>query len=569
MNGARNGADTPELSDFSRERAELTAVLDSRTFSRTPTLSRFLSYVCERRFEGRGDQIKEYNIAVEALGRGADFNPEKDSVVRVEAYRLRKRLTRYYQTEGAGRALEIVIRPGHYYPAFLPREALQGINGLHGIHGSSAAKTGIEAETAEAETEQKPDLAHPAARQENSLDRVSAVPPPFAGQQARRRSRVRVLGAAGAVLLLCLVLVQMFGMLRTGTAPPPGVEQFSLPPAIAGTETGAVRILAGSWDYPYADLEGRNWVGDRFFAGGHELTTLGEPILGGWDDQLFRTHRAGDFRYDIPLQPGSYQLSLFFSERVFGPGNPAGRGEVSRLFNVLLNGEPLLKEFDIIANAGGPNTAAIKVFRDVSPGPDGFVQLEFQSVKAQATLSAIELKPMVGGKTAPIRILAGRSAFVYGADGRAWGPDRYFAGGQTVARQNAVRSAADPNLYTAERYGNFTYALPVAQGKYKLTLGFVETWWGKSNPGGAGEGARVFHVYCNGAALLENFDILREAGGENRAIEKVFHDLSPNAQGKIVLSFVPVENYACLNFIELEDETPAEYITKAAAEPEF
>ena len=556
MNGVRKGADTPDLSGFSAERAELAAVLDSRTFSRTPTLSRFLSYVCERHLEGQGAQIKEYNIAVEGLGRPADFNPEKDSVVRVEAYRLRKRLRRYYQSEGADRPLEIVIPPGHYYPAFVPRQAMNG--------AGAGPQAGSEDDRLETDT--APPFRRSAGEHDGgSAGLVRTASPPFPSQQSRPRSRLRILVAAGGTVLVGLVLAQVFGMLHDGIEQPPGagVEQFPVLSLLPVAETAATRIMAGSWEYPYADTEGRTWVGDRFFSGGKELTIAGERMQGGWDDQLFRTHREGNFRYDIPLEPGSYELSLYFSERIFGPGNPAGRGEVSRLFNVLLNGGTLLKEFDIIADAGGPNTAAIRVFRDITPAADGFVHLEFQSVKSQAALSAIELKPMIGGKTAPIRILAGRSAYVYGADGRTWGPDRYFDGGQTVARQNAVSGGADPNLYTAERYGNFTYTLPVAHGTYKLTLGFAETWWGRTNPGGSAEGARVFNVYCNGAALLENFDILREAGGENRTIEKVFHGITPNAQGKIVLSFVPVENYACLNFLELEDETPAQYITKA------
>jgi hypothetical protein len=91
----------------------------------------------------------------------------------------------------------------------------------------------------------------------------------------------------------------------------------------------------------------------------------------------------GDFRYDIPLEPASYELSLYFSERVFGPGNPAGRGEVSRLFDVLLNGETLLDDFDILADAGRPDAPTVKAFRGVSPAADGFAHLEFRSVKSR------------------------------------------------------------------------------------------------------------------------------------------------------------------------------------------
>ena len=66
---------------------------------------------------------------------------------------------------------------------------------------------------------------------------------------------------------------------------------------------------------------------------------------------------------------------------------------------------------------------------------------------------------------------------------------------------------------------------------------------------------RVFDVFCNGVALLRNFDTFRAAGGPQRAVEKTFHGITPNAQGKIVLSFVPVENYASVNAVEVVEET--------------
>ena len=69
-----------------------------------------------------------------------------------------------------------------------------------------------------------------------------------------------------------------------------------------------------------------------------------------------------------------------------------------------------------------------------------------------------------------------------------------------------------------------------------------------------GKGVRIFDVYCNGQVLLKNFDVFKEAGGQNIAIDKVFHKILPNAQGKIVLSFHPVKDYACLSALEVVSE---------------
>jgi hypothetical protein len=55
--------------------------------------------------------------------------------------------------------------------------------------------------------------------------------------------------------------------------------------------------------------------------------------------------------------------------------------------------------------------------------------------------------------------------------------------------------------------------------------------------------------------LLHSFDIFKEAGGANRALDKTFHGLEPNAQGLLKLSFVPKENYAQVNAIEVVDES--------------
>src|ERR1700731_1530048 len=113
----------PSTIGMREEKAELVAVFASGIFSRAPGLAHMLRYVCTKYFEGQSDQVKEYNIAVEALGRPADFDQKRDSIVRVEAHRLRKRLREYYQAEGADHTIRIEIPPGQYAPKFLPMGA--------------------------------------------------------------------------------------------------------------------------------------------------------------------------------------------------------------------------------------------------------------------------------------------------------------------------------------------------------------------------------------------------------------------------------------------------------------
>jgi len=99
-------------------RAELAAVRGSELFSRTPALANLLTYLCEKTFAGEAHQIKEYTIAVEVFGRRVDYDQEADSIVRVEAARLRKRLKQFYEGPGAHHRIHIAIPVGQYVPVF-------------------------------------------------------------------------------------------------------------------------------------------------------------------------------------------------------------------------------------------------------------------------------------------------------------------------------------------------------------------------------------------------------------------------------------------------------------------
>ncbi|HEY5796257.1 MAG TPA: hypothetical protein VIU82_14710 [Bosea sp. (in: a-proteobacteria)] len=99
-------------------RAGLARVLASDAFRAAPQLSAFLGFIVERAVEGRAAELKGYTIAVEAFGRSADFDPQTDPIVRVEAGRLRRALTQYYAGEGAQDPLRISMPVGAYVPAF-------------------------------------------------------------------------------------------------------------------------------------------------------------------------------------------------------------------------------------------------------------------------------------------------------------------------------------------------------------------------------------------------------------------------------------------------------------------
>ena len=121
--GPADGDHSPvNSSDFSEEREELERVIGSAAISRSASLVRFLSFICNKHFEGKTAEIREYTIAVEALGRKeSNFDSQADPIVRVTARALRKKLAEYYQNEGRDHRLQIVLPLGHYIPQFIRR----------------------------------------------------------------------------------------------------------------------------------------------------------------------------------------------------------------------------------------------------------------------------------------------------------------------------------------------------------------------------------------------------------------------------------------------------------------
>ncbi|HVT96916.1 MAG TPA: hypothetical protein VHE33_05365 [Acidobacteriaceae bacterium] len=105
------------VSQFEK-REELRRVLESRQFAAAPKRARFLEFVCEQTFLGNGEKLNEYLIGVEVYGRGTEFNPQKDPIVRVQAHEIRRCLRKYYEENAAESALRIDLPAGHYIPVF-------------------------------------------------------------------------------------------------------------------------------------------------------------------------------------------------------------------------------------------------------------------------------------------------------------------------------------------------------------------------------------------------------------------------------------------------------------------
>jgi Malectin domain len=525
------------LASSPQARLAVDRVLHSGIFEKAPRLEKFFLYICRLHFEGRAGQIKEYSIAIEALGRPADFDPKKDSIVRVEAHRLRKRLEEYYRGPGVGDPVHIVIPNGQYRPHFVlrrtgPQQPFEQV----APRPSTAVVT-----ISEADPQSAIQLAlHPEIRE---IQRDGAQFPWRPRLSWPLALVVLVAATTGGILLWWSglhkrsLLAQLQDEKWSGPSSEPVGEEF--------------RILTGYHGSSFIDSQGHTWGSDAYFSGGvSKPIPAGHLIEGQPDPHLLRTQRSGQFQYAIPLRQGSHELHLYFAETDYGQSNPLGGGEASRIFQISVNGEPALTMFDPLANAGGPNRLCERVLKDIVPASDGKLHLRFDPVVGPAFLNGLGIMRSLPGRIHPIRIVTQNSP-VTDSEGRLWAADEYFCGGISVCRRNVVANSREKALYQGERYGNFSYRIPVAPGEYRLTLHFAETWFGTPESQLPALESRLFNVFANGVALLRDYQIAKDAGGPNRSVEKVFENLTPNAQGELLLQFVPVRNYAEVNAIEV------------------
>ena len=395
--------------DYAPQRAEVEAVLASGILNRAPNLVQILTYICAKSFQGSAEDIKEYNIAVEALGRSADFDQRRDSIVRVEAHRLRKRLREYYESEGAEHPIQITFRPANTLPRL------------------SSSRHRL------------PPIPLPEPQPQPQPESPEALVPLVESVPARKSSRW---STASILTAASVAVVATVAFSLVGRVPSP--ERNELPVTAHENE---IRILAGDVNNSYIDAFSRNWSADSFFSRNRRAIVQPHPIAGTRDPHLYQSRREGTFNYDIPLSPGAYELHLYFAETLYGENNIAGGGETSRIFQVSANQKPLLPEFDVIRDVG-PSAADIKVFKDISPAKDGRLHLKFEAGTNPAFLNAIEIVPGIPGRMRPVRIVARDRGFT-DKSGRYSVSDRYVRGGQLVAAPNPSLEARTRTFSTA------------------------------------------------------------------------------------------------------------------------
>ena len=297
-----------------------------------------------------------------------------------------------------------------------------------------------------------------------------------------------------------------------------------------------MQLSAGGWATG-------TYMNSSFVVGGNTNAHLHVPIDTSLvtttpaPQQVYDSERWGAAAWTITgFTPGAgYNVNLHFVETTHtGPGQ--------RNFNVSLNSETVLTNFDIYAAASGMNKAINREFY-TKADENGIIELQTQYGNTNVadlapTISGIEIIPSSGsnvigaapGTTTDLAINSGGPAagnFV--ADEDMNGGDTAPAITTTVVTAG-VANAAPEAVYQTERYVPFTYVLTglIADATYNVNMHFAETYW-------TAAGKRVFNVSINGSPVLTNFDVYALAGA-NKALVKQF-PTKADMYGQIIVQF--------------------------------
>src|SRR5258708_32239788 len=89
------------MSDTDQSLRQIDPLVASKGLHGADSLCKLLRYLTHHALDFPGEPLKEYKIATEVFGRSSDFDPQLDSIIRVQAGRLRSKLAKYYESEGA------------------------------------------------------------------------------------------------------------------------------------------------------------------------------------------------------------------------------------------------------------------------------------------------------------------------------------------------------------------------------------------------------------------------------------------------------------------------------------
>jgi hypothetical protein len=300
-------------------------------------------------------------------------------------------------------------------------------------------------------------------------------------------------------------------------ASPIAVLPPSSPTTSTDTEPYTIRINAGSVT-DYIAPNGDVWISDKNFrTNGQVFNNCPFPINGTDLDELYCKERfynkwldpTAKFQYVIPVnQIGTYLVKLHFAETYYDRPK-------ERIFDVLVNGNKVVKGLDIFSRVGF--ATALVIPTTVQLVTSSQIVIEFVGKIENPKISGIEVIELTSAITAPttapvlrpveILINCGGSSFDELYTDRTWEADQYYIGGMSYNDGSTkILNTVDDPLYQTERYGEFRYEIPVPMnGQYTIVLHFAELFWNKV-------GQRLFNIYIEKNFRILNYDILSRSG---------------------------------------------------------
>ena len=312
---------------------QIEVLVGSTTLHGSESLCKLLRYLGRQAVEHPNGRVKEYQIATEVFGRPPDFDPQSDSMIRVQVGRLRAKLSEYYSSEGANDSLVIELPKGAYHLQIHQREAPDVKN----------ASTGA--------------LPIPA---------VQVPPPPASARGTEASSRWKAVAISLAILLAATValLASSFNarklaptVLAGGAEPTPGEFQTLWKPFLQSPEE--------PWlIFSNAAFIGRPETGMRYFNPAHDThseiwdhyTGVGEVIAVHDLDQVFAL-----FHRQIKVKRGSlFSLDDVRNNDLIFLGSPSE--------NLTLTEIPNTHDFVFRRVASGPRKGDLSIV-NVHPQP--------------------------------------------------------------------------------------------------------------------------------------------------------------------------------------------------------
>jgi hypothetical protein len=334
------------------KRFTLDRVLASTTLARSTQLREFLQFVGRGIIEGREDQIKEYAIGVEALGRGKQFDPTTDPIVRVQAARLRQKLEEYYTREGSEDEVLITLPKGHYVPRFSKK--LPSKNVIRETTDLSPRPTKPKGTLSASITEQTessspvPSDSSRSAPKKNLSPRLMILQP-----IPERKSRLTIGVAVGLLISALLIVIwllqrvkderviqtnrlvgaespikdglgQLFSSFLESNAPT--ILSFHVPPVITYESRHPIPDLNNLANKSRASSPGADWLANGSLQQRNSLTGTGELIGTFLLTQVFMQHgqklevkpatllRRDDFRHANVIMLGGPRQNEIFRE---------------------------------------------------------------------------------------------------------------------------------------------------------------------------------------------------------------------------------------------------------------